>query len=365
MLNQNLPVYPDEIPAEIVAPTTNVLDVQERATIDIQISTAKHYPRSLETFTRKAVAYATIDEDTAESCIYRRPIGKDKNGKQTYAEGMSVRTAEIVGSCFGNLRVASRIIEQTDRYVKAEGVAFDLESNFSANSQIIEPTVDKYGKPYNERMRIVIAKAALAKARRDATFMVVPKALAKPIETAVRNLLYGTAQSLTRRRAAVEAWIKKLGIDERRVYAALEVGGVLDMNERHLETLTGLRTAIKDGEVSIDEAFPEVKSDKVRDARLFSAESAPILSKFEKRKKEASKAVEPEPENGDAKPAEEAPKQPEKSDLEKLAEVIDRKGIPVSAEEVKAFVEKNGEFFSFAMVEPNLDAITEAILGGK
>lgn len=364
MLNQNLPVYPDEIPAEIVAPTTNVLDVQERATIDIQISTAKHYPRSLETFTRKAVAYATIDEDTAESCIYRRPVGKDKNGKQTYAEGMSVRTAEIVGSCFGNLRVASRIIEQTDRYVKAEGVAFDLESNFSANSQIIEPTVDKYGKPYNERMRIVIAKAALAKARRDATFMVVPKALAKPIETAVRNLLYGTAQSLTRRRAAVEAWIKKLGIDERRVYAALEVGGVLDMNERHLETLTGLRTAIKDGEVSIDEAFPEVKSDKVRDARLFSAESAPISSKFEKRKKEASKTA-ADSESEDAKTVETEPKQPEKSDLEKLAEVIDKKGIPVSAEEVKAFVEKNGEFFSFAMVEPNLDAIAEAILGGK
>lgn len=364
MQNQNLPVYPDEIPAEIVAPTTNVLDVQERATIDIQISTAKHYPRSLETFTRKAVAYATIDEDTAESCIYRRPVGKDKNGKQTYAEGMSVRTAEIVGSCFGNLRVASRIIEQTDRYVKAEGVAFDLESNFSANSQIIEPTVDKYGKPYNERMRIVIAKAALAKARRDATFMVVPKALAKPIETAVRNLLYGTAQSLTRRRAAVEAWIKKLGIDERRVYAALEVGGVLDMNERHLETLTGLRTAIKDGEVSIDEAFPEVKSDKVRDARLFSAESAPILSKFEKRKKEASKTA-AESESEDAKTVETEPKQPEKSDLEKIAEVIDKKGIPVSAEEVKAFVEKNGEFFSFAMVEPNLDAIAEAILGGR
>ena len=98
MLNQNLPVHPDEIPAELVA---NVLDVQERATIDIQISTAKRYPRSLETFTRKAVAYATIDEDTAESCIYRRPVGKDKNGKQTYAEGMSVRTAEIVenGCC--------------------------------------------------------------------------------------------------------------------------------------------------------------------------------------------------------------------------------------------------------------------------
>lgn len=105
--------------------------------------------------------------------------------------------------------------------------------------------------------------------------------------------------------------------------------------------------------------------DEIIDVTPVSAESVPVTSKFEKRKKEAIKAAEPEAETGDAKTAEEAPKQPEKSDLEKLAEVIDRKGIPVSAEEVKAFVEKNGEFFSFAMVEPNLDAITEAILGGK
>lgn len=105
--------------------------------------------------------------------------------------------------------------------------------------------------------------------------------------------------------------------------------------------------------------------DEIIDVTPVSAESVPVTSKFEKRKKEAIKAAEPEAENGDAKPAEEAPKQPEKNDLEKLAEVIDRKGIPVSAEEVKSFVEKNGEFFSFAMVEPNLDAITEAILGGK
>lgn len=104
--------------------------------------------------------------------------------------------------------------------------------------------------------------------------------------------------------------------------------------------------------------------DEIIDVTPVSAESVPVASKFEKRKKEAVKAA-AEPENEDAKPAEAEQKQPEKNDLEKLAEVIDRKGIPVSAEEVKAFVEKNGEFFSFAIVEPNLDAIADAILGGK
>lgn len=104
--------------------------------------------------------------------------------------------------------------------------------------------------------------------------------------------------------------------------------------------------------------------DEIIDITPVSAESVPVTSKFEKRKKEALKTA-AESESEDAKTVETEPKQPEKSDLEKLAEVIDKKGIPVSAEEVKAFVEKNGEFFSFAMVEPNLDAIAEAILGGK
>ena len=103
--------------------------------------------------------------------------------------------------------------------------------------------------------------------------------------------------------------------------------------------------------------------DEIIDITPVSAESVPVTSKFEKRKKETSKTAD-DSESEDAKTVTE-PKQPEKSDLEKLAEVIDNKGVPVSAEEVKAFVEKNGEFFSFAMVEPNLDAIAEAILGGK
>lgn len=272
--------------AEVMAPTVNVLDVQERASIDLQIATAKQYPRSLAQFTENSVAYATIDEETAESCIYRRPVGKDKNGRQTFAEGMSVRTAEIIGACYGNLRVGGRVIEQTERYVKAQGVAHDLERNFYATTEVIESTVNKFGKPYDERMRVVIAKAAIAKARRDATFQVVPRALAKPIERSVREMLYGDAKSLTKRRTAAEQWIKKLGIDEKRVYDALGIGGIEDMTGKHLETLTGLRTAIKDGEVNIDEAFPEISRNKFEEAMAAAPAPAPATAPEAEKKDE-------------------------------------------------------------------------------
>jgi hypothetical protein len=139
-------------------------------------------------------------------------------------------------------------------------MAIDLESNFAASSEVVESTVKKNGQPYDERMRVVIAKAALSKARRDATFQVVPRALAKPVETEVRKLLLGDSKTLGRRREAVMSWINKLGIDVKRVWGALGINGEGDLGIDQLEQLTGLRTAIRDNEVTIDEAFPDPKA---------------------------------------------------------------------------------------------------------
>ena len=105
-------------------------------------------------------------------------------------------------------------------------------------------------------MRVVVAKAALAKARRDATFVVVPKALCRPLEERARQIAIGDATTLAKRRAAVMGWIGKLGIDIARVYSALGIAGEEDIGIDQLTTLTGLKTSIKDGEVTVDEAFP-------------------------------------------------------------------------------------------------------------
>lgn len=245
----------DENQIEVIPPSA--LEAVTRGEIDIQIATAHRFPRSMAQFKARAISMATIDEETAASCIYSRPVGKE-NGKQKYAEGLSVRMAEIVGASYGNLRVGAMIIEQTPRQVKARGFAHDLETNFASTSEVIEATVKRDGTPYDERMRIVIAKSALAKARRDATFQVVPKALCKPVENECRRVALGDAQTIAKRRSAVIAWIGKLGIGLDRVWAALGIKGEDDITLEILTTLTGLRTAMKDGEVKVDEAFPPV-----------------------------------------------------------------------------------------------------------
>jgi hypothetical protein len=254
--------------------TAGALAQITKAEIDQQIATAHAYPRSIARFQKRALEMVTLDEETAESCIYSRPVGKNQDGTQKYAEGLSIRTAEIVGACYGNLRVGATIIEMTPRYVKARGFAHDLETNFASTSEVIESTVDRYGKPYSERQRVVVAKAALSKARRDATFSVVPKALCKPLEAAARKTAIGDATTLDRRRTSVMAWVKTLGIDPARVFSALGIEGESDIGLEHLTTLTGLRTAIKEGDATIDETFPPMQDEKQSAAASAAAAAA-------------------------------------------------------------------------------------------
>ncbi len=248
------------VTGEIVAETPqNALASIERASIDMQIETAHRFPRSMSAFKEKALALVTLDEETAASCFYRRPVGKDREGKETYAEGMSIRMAEIVAGCYGNIRVGTRTIEATPRYVVVQGVAHDLESNYLATAECKEATIKRDGRPYDERMRVVVEKAAAAKARRDAILSVVPRASVKFLETAAKNLLFGNAASISKYRAKIAQWVKTLGIDEKRVWAALEVGGADDLKQSHIEALIGIKNAITAGDTSIDEAFPEVE----------------------------------------------------------------------------------------------------------
>lgn len=248
-----------EIVSEGTSPST--IEAFERASIDVQIRTAHEFPRSMAEFKRKALDMVSIDQETAASCIYRRPVGKVKNKatgawEEKIAEGMSIRMAEIVGACYGNLRVMSMIVEQTPMYVKCRAVAHDLESNFLNASEVIESTVDSNGNPYSPRQRIVSAKAALKKASRDATFSVVPRALCKPLMREALKIEAG-GRTLEQRRAAAGDWIKSLNIDEKRVFSAIGIKGLADMGEDELSTLLGLRTAINDKDATIDETFPK------------------------------------------------------------------------------------------------------------
>ena len=255
----------DAPPLEVLAPSA--IMAMEKAQIDMQISTARQYPRSLELFRKRALAMATLDAETADSCIYVRNVGKEqdevtKEWKTKYAEGPSIRLAEIVAVSFGNLRAAVKVVEQTPTYVKCTGMAHDLESNTAMSADVIESTVKSNGTPYSDRQRAVVAKACASKALRDAILKVVPRALCKPILEAAKKVASGADKPLEERRKKAQAWVQSLKIDDSRVLAALGVKGWSEVTADHLTTLTGLRTAMADQDETIDSAFPPLEKEQ-------------------------------------------------------------------------------------------------------
>ena len=88
----------------------DMLQALNRAEIDQQVATAKQYPRHLPTVLNQIQTYATMDVDTASECFY--VLHRNGAGGTTQTiEGLSVRMAEIIAGAWGNLRVATRIIQ--------------------------------------------------------------------------------------------------------------------------------------------------------------------------------------------------------------------------------------------------------------
>jgi hypothetical protein len=218
--------------------------------VDIQITTARRYPRSIRRFIDKAMEMATLDEGTAGACFYALP----RDGKTV--EGPSARLAEICASAWGHMRVEGRVIAEDDRFVTSRGTAWDLESNVAIAFEARRRITNKKGQKYNEDMVATTANAATSIALRNAIFKVVPSAYWRPIYEQCRKVAVGDASTLADRRAKALAYFQKMGVPSDRVVAFFEVKGVEDIGLDHLATLHGIATSIKEGEITVDEAFP-------------------------------------------------------------------------------------------------------------
>lgn len=243
-------------PPQTIEP--HALAVLERASIDTQISTAHAYPRSIQRFKDQALALATYDQETAAGCIFSLPRKDRSTGRNKAIEGPSVRLAEIVAGAWGNLRAQTRILGDDARFITAQAVAHDLETNVAITIEVRRRITTRDGRRYGDDMIAVTANAAAAIAFRNAVFKIVPHALTMTIYRAARDTAIGTAATLQDRRANMLEKFRKMSphITPERILASLDLPSVDDLGLSHLATLIGVYNAIRDGEVSIDEAFP-------------------------------------------------------------------------------------------------------------
>ncbi len=222
-----------------------------KAEIDQQIATAKTYPRSVNRVVQAILSLVTIDEESAEECTYALPRG----GKPI--TGPSIRLAETVSGQWGNCRVGARVvhIDRAEKYVEAEGVFHDLETNAATTARVRRRIVDRYGKLYNDDMIIVTGNAACAIAKRNAILGGVPKAVWRKAYDAAIDVVKGDVKTLSERREMVFKAFAAFGVKPEQLFAALGISGADDITLEHIPTLTGMRAALKSGEETVESMF--------------------------------------------------------------------------------------------------------------
>jgi hypothetical protein len=231
---------------------SGVLEQLTRGEIDAQVRTAKAYPRSLKVFINEALNMATLDEKTAESCFYSLPA----RGGNEPIEGPSARLAEIIASAWGNCRFGARTVEEGDRFVTAQGFFFDVQRNSAVAFEVRRRITNKYGKRYNDDMIGVTANAACSIALRNAVFKGIPKALWQRVYEAARQTAIGDAKTLEAKRGEMIRYFGKMGVQPDRLLTAVGVKSLEDIGLDQLGLLKGLATAIKEGDTTIEQAFP-------------------------------------------------------------------------------------------------------------
>lgn len=230
-----------------------------RSEIDIQIATAKQYPRDLKRVLGNIRALATMDEETAEDCFYalKRGYGNDAS----LIEGLSVRLAEIFASSWGNLRVQTRIIGNDGKTITAQGICHDLETNVAVCTEVKRRITNKQGQTFSEDMQVVTGNAASAIAFRNAIFKVIPKAYTKKVIEEIKQVALGEANNHEMKRQSTIKWFESLGVTIDEILQYIEADCIESIDAEKLLTLRATATAIKEGTTTVQETFKAKKND--------------------------------------------------------------------------------------------------------
>lgn len=274
----------ESLDIEVIQPSA--IEAIERAQVDIQISTARRYPRVISAVKQRMLSYATLDEETAASCFYTLPARKGGDGKAL--QGPSVRLAEIALASYQHVKAGSRIIGDDGKFITAQAVVHDLENNVSVSIEVKRRVTTKEGRRFSDDMIATTGNAATSIALRNAVFRVVPRALVMPVYEQAKKVAVGDVKSLVSRRAKIIERLGKMGVTVDRILHAVGVSKVEDIGLDHMEVLIGHGTSLKDGEYSIEDLFP------LPGSQQSDQPAGPTITEKRAKKRDVEQAPEPQ-----------------------------------------------------------------------
>jgi len=245
--------------------------LREKASIDIQVSTAKAYPRDMQKALSNSIFTVTMDIETASTCTYSVPRG----GKAI--TGPSVHLAKILMQNWGNIRGETKVIEIGQRDITSQSVIWDLENNAALKVEVKRSIMtDKGTKRMTDDMITVTGNAANSIALRNAIFGIIPRAIVDKVYSASQQKIIGDDQNFAKRVKDVLAGFKKVyDKDEAAVLPLVGKAKIDQLTKGDLVVLIGVAQALKDGDVTAEMVFkPAVKTGDEKKADLKNNQAA-------------------------------------------------------------------------------------------
>jgi hypothetical protein len=236
-----------------VLENTDALNQLEKASIDMQIATAKAYPRSIKRSLENAIATVTLNEKTASTCGYvLRFRGNEIKGKSVYL-------AKILSQSWGNLRTAQRIIGADATHVMAEGICFDLETNISHTVMVKKPILKKDGTRYSADMIATMGMAAASIAVRNAILSVIPQSVSDEVYDAAARKMIGSLSKedrlISKRKEMLDLFSSKYEVKEEQILKHFNVRSIEQLDPMKVKEMIDMDTAFTEGTLNIDEIF--------------------------------------------------------------------------------------------------------------
>lgn len=235
--------------------TSDTLEAINRSEVDTAIATAQRYPRDIVSVKEEILTLATMTPEIAEKCFYVLKR-KDKKGNVTTITGESVRLAEIVASCYGNINAGFRIVGNDGKKITAIGVCHDLQKNVRFMGEVQRRITTSDGRTYSDDMQIVIANAAGAIAFRNAVFKVIPKALIAGMIERIKKVAMGSEKSLSEKIKEVFHDLKtEFKVKEEAILELFEKKSKTEFTIQDVFELRGIYNALKEGTTTVEETF--------------------------------------------------------------------------------------------------------------
>lgn len=243
---------------EVIITKAETLSALNRAEIDMQIATAKQFPRDMRASLTKLETLVSMDRETAESCLYRLKRTNKKTGEESVIEGLSVRFAEMLVYCWGNIRAQARIIGNDGKQITAQGICHDLESNTAISMECVKRITTSDGRTYSDDMQTTVGNAAASTAFRNAVFKVIPKAVTKSaVESIKKTMMENIKNTLEDARSRALAHFRGLGVTDQQIAGYLKVDPAMlpKIGKEQVMELVTLANSIKEKVATVEDIF--------------------------------------------------------------------------------------------------------------